>query len=446
MNFESSVHEIDEVTREIVVSIAAPLFLERVTSRLSQVQRTTAIKGFRPGKAPIKLVSQLHGKNERLRVLDALINESLSEVIKKNDLTILGSPAVTIASEGDEGKDVEYSAKLFLLPQPVIDIDTSIEIKVPRHKDVSSLVDEHITSLCKQSAKFTLLEDRNEVLDGDGIDLRYGTLNSADTKELSSDASQAVRGEEHTARLEISPKTTIPELYKAVIGKERGKKFEVSFTEDLQGSEKPTNWWAEVDAIYTIAPAERDDELAKKSQPPCETFAELESAVRVRIEAMVASSRINYIDSEIMGVLAERSTFKIPEIMIQEQLPLALGVGNEDDEKAIELRFRAQWISLTDEEKSSVKEEAEAQVRDSIILSRCAAQLNVKIEEEDITNRLQQVLKEINEGGRQLTALDFKRYSNAELVGREVLMLKTLALLRERTTVEEVDEIEHADS
>lgn len=85
--------------------IPKTMVAEEYKHALAEVAKTTQIKGFRPGKAPIKMVEAQTDKSRLLsHVLDHVLSPAYSEVIHEHKLIPLVEPRVTPKSM-EEGKD-----------------------------------------------------------------------------------------------------------------------------------------------------------------------------------------------------------------------------------------------------------------------------------------------------------------------------------------------------
>ncbi|MFZ2199232.1 MAG: trigger factor [Microgenomates group bacterium] len=83
---------------------------------LAEVAKTTSIKGFRPGKAPIKMVESQTDKSRLLsHVLDHVLSPAYSEVIHEHKLVPLIDPHVNPKSM-EEGKDWVMAVEVAITP------------------------------------------------------------------------------------------------------------------------------------------------------------------------------------------------------------------------------------------------------------------------------------------------------------------------------------------
>lgn len=83
---------------------------------LESVAKTAQIKGFRPGKAPLKMVEGMTDKSQLYsHVLDHALSPAYSEVIHEHKLVPLIEPRVTPKSM-EEGKDWTMSVEVAIAP------------------------------------------------------------------------------------------------------------------------------------------------------------------------------------------------------------------------------------------------------------------------------------------------------------------------------------------
>jgi FKBP-type peptidyl-prolyl cis-trans isomerase (trigger factor) len=84
---------------------------------LKEIAKTANIKGFRPGKAPLKMVEASSDKSQLYsHVLDHALSPAYSEVIHEHKLIPLVEPRV-IPKSMDEGKDWVMSVEVAVAPE-----------------------------------------------------------------------------------------------------------------------------------------------------------------------------------------------------------------------------------------------------------------------------------------------------------------------------------------
>ena len=96
-----------QVTVEDKSSVKKILHIEvpesEVTNQLDaaykQLKKTAKVKGFRPGKTPRSILERMFKKDVHMDVTSRLIQDSLIEAIKEEDIATLFDPFTQIASD-----------------------------------------------------------------------------------------------------------------------------------------------------------------------------------------------------------------------------------------------------------------------------------------------------------------------------------------------------------
>ena len=113
MNFQSSVVDIDEVTKQISVTVPKERVAKEYETSVKNVSRSARVNGFRPGKVPKHMVERLMGDRIRYDVANRLINEALRGAYEEHKLEVVGEPEVDL-KEMEPAKPLEFTAKVAL--------------------------------------------------------------------------------------------------------------------------------------------------------------------------------------------------------------------------------------------------------------------------------------------------------------------------------------------
>ncbi len=115
---------------------------------LAEVAKTAAIKGFRPGKAPLAMVESQTDKSKLYsHVLDHLLSPAYSDVINDNKLVPLVEPRVTPKSM-EEGKDWVMAVEVAMAPEIDLgDYEKYVKTSLTKHEK------EHKHAESKEKAK-----------------------------------------------------------------------------------------------------------------------------------------------------------------------------------------------------------------------------------------------------------------------------------------------------
>src|SRR5271165_980157 len=95
-----SVENIGKLERRMQVQVPAERVTQEIASRLAQLTRTARLKGFRPGKAPLKVIRQQFGQQVHQEVIGELLRASLNEALTQSRLAPAGDPRIEPKSMG----------------------------------------------------------------------------------------------------------------------------------------------------------------------------------------------------------------------------------------------------------------------------------------------------------------------------------------------------------
>jgi trigger factor len=168
-----SVESTGTLERRMEVQVPAVEIDKAVNERLQRLSRTVRLKGFRPGKVPVKVVRQQFGQQVRQEVLGDVMQSSFAEAVEQEKLTPAAGPRIEPINVG-EG-DLKYRAVFEIVPQ--IELKGLDTLRVERPvADVSSAdVDAMIENLREQKPTFASVE--REARDTDRVTVDFvGTI------------------------------------------------------------------------------------------------------------------------------------------------------------------------------------------------------------------------------------------------------------------------------
>ena len=104
----------------VLVEFDVEVGVARVTTELekayNQIARSAKVRGFRPGKAPRKVLTHLYGARIAADVAQKLVDETFPQAVTDQKLQPVTSPAVE-AQGVAENKTLSYKARVEVLPR-----------------------------------------------------------------------------------------------------------------------------------------------------------------------------------------------------------------------------------------------------------------------------------------------------------------------------------------
>ncbi|WP_153116563.1 trigger factor [Rhodocyclus tenuis] len=107
---------VNPLERRIDLSVALADFEKDVAQRLQRMGRKLKLPGFRPGKAPISLVTRQYGDEARHEALTDALDRALGEAVQAQQLRVAGYPKIE-AKASESTTHLEFSAVFEVYPE-----------------------------------------------------------------------------------------------------------------------------------------------------------------------------------------------------------------------------------------------------------------------------------------------------------------------------------------
>ncbi len=308
-----SVEKTGDLERRMTVQVPAENIDSQVSGRLDELRRQVRLKGFRPGRVPMKIIRQRYGDQVREEVLQQVMQSSLQEAIGEQELRVAGVSSLQPTPQSDSG-DFEFTAELEVFPEiPELDV-ADMQVERPEAEITDADVDDMIETLREQRRTFSEVERAAE--DGDRVRLGY-------VAEL--DGERVPEQGEHEIAPVLGELAAFKELEDAVRGMSAGEEKEVELTfpanyrhEGLAG--KTAQVKLAVKAVDAAELPEVDDAFA-------EAFGieggvdELRDGVRKNLEREMRQAVSNRLRQTVTDGLGERfADMPVPASSVEQEI------------------------------------------------------------------------------------------------------------------------------
>ncbi|RFC37987.1 MAG: trigger factor [Candidatus Nitrotoga sp. LAW] len=221
----SSIEIMSGLERRLNASIPLQLVGSEMEARLKTLARTAEVPGFRPGKAPFKILEQKHGAKIQQEVLQDALRQSFAKEAQENQLKVVGYPTFEVKTTDPDAVWIEYSATFEVYPEVILgDISAeSMEQAVYTLSDAD--VDTTIATLRKQHATFEVIDRAAQ--NGDRVHIDFSGLLEGKIFE---------GGEARNLAVLLGVGRLLPDFENAIIGMKAGetKSFDMTFPADYQ--------------------------------------------------------------------------------------------------------------------------------------------------------------------------------------------------------------------
>lgn len=172
----SNVETLTGLQRRLTAIIPQQQLRSEVELRLKRLGRTAKVAGFRPGKAPIKVLEQQYGDAVQQEVLGESLQRSFAEAAIANQLDVAGYPEFELKTIDLKAPEIEFSATFEVYPEVSIgDISAETLTRVVFTMSDAD-VEDTIQTMRKQRAEYKTVERAAQNDDQLLIDFS-GTLN-----------------------------------------------------------------------------------------------------------------------------------------------------------------------------------------------------------------------------------------------------------------------------
>ncbi len=382
-----------ELTREIEVEAPAEEVSKAYRTVVKRYQKLARIPGFRAGKVPESLVRSKFARELRQEVMETLVSERFREAIRERKLNPVSEPQLLDLMLVD-GQPMRFKAAFEVLPEFDVSGYESVKVEKPDTDLGDEEFNAELDRVLDGYATVEPVEEDRALVDGDWAEIQFRgviqPLAQTVTEEgVTAPATEPITGED--VLIEIGGKDTLAAFNEALRGAKVGQEltFEVEYPADFgqpQLAGQKVDYDVTVKAIKKKTFPERDDELAKQlgnyaSWEDFEKQFRMTKQARKR-ESLEMGARNRMLD-EVIG----RYHFPVPESFVQQQVDARLerglralaqqGMKSEDMRKLDFGRLRA-----------AQRDEAEKEVRASLVLDRIADVEGVTVSEAEIDNEL----------------------------------------------------------
>jgi len=171
---------------KVIVEFDEAEFEPSVAAAWREIAKEARVPGFRPGKAPRRLLEQQIGTEyARSEALKQAVPEFYSQAVIDADVDVIAAPELEI-TEGEESGDVTFEAVVETRPTVQVAGYDGLRIEVPRATATQEEVDEQIDRLRGQYGELTEVERAAADTDYVTIDIS-GTQDGEEVDGLSAE-------------------------------------------------------------------------------------------------------------------------------------------------------------------------------------------------------------------------------------------------------------------
>jgi trigger factor len=431
----TSVEPLEGNKVKLSVAVPAADFEQAIDAAFRKLAREVKIPGFRPGKAPRKLLEAQFGPEvAREQALRDALPDYYAEAVADADLDTIAPPEIDITA-GEESGDVAFDAVVEVRPIVEITGYDGLRVEVPSPAVDDDVIDEQIDSL---RDRFADLEEKSGTLaDGDyaQIDIKASIPDAGDGDEVI-DALSAT-----DFLYEVGSAMLVDALDTELRGARSGDilKFNDTLPERFgeRGGDEVTFQVLVKEAKAKVLPEATDEWVSEVSE--FDTLDELRADARQRLELYAKVQAQMLVRDKVLEATAALVDLEPPDALVAQEMERRLhDLAHRLEAQGANI---AQYLEATGQEQDAfvagVREGSTGAVKADLALRAVVAQEAIEASDEELDEEIARLAERVEQKPAKVRR-DLEQRGVIEAVRSDIARNKALQFLVDHATV--VDE------
>ncbi len=422
-----SKNQVETNKYELEIEVSAEAFEEALQRSYLKNKSKITINGFRPGKAPRKIIEKEYGEEVFFEdAVNDVYGPAIEEAVKEAELILVAAPDVEV-TEVSKAAGVKFKATC--TTKPVVDIKDykGINVKKTVNAVTDEAVEHEIGHMLEKNSR-TISVDSRAAENGDDVVIDF---------EGFKDGVAFEGGKAEKFTLKLGSGQFIPGFEDQVVGHNVGDEFDinVTFPEEYQAKElagAPVVFKIKLHEITTTELPELDDDFVKDTSD-FNTVDELRADVRKHLEEDAEKQADNEVETAILDAVINKLEGEIPEVMYENKVnDMIEDLSQRLSQQGIQLDMYLQFTGMTmDSLKTTYREQAEKQVKLRLALEKVVELEAIEPTEEEIEQEFAHIGEHYN-----MPVETVKQYIRAEDIKLDVAVGKAVDLIKDSAVIE----------
>lgn len=353
----SNVENLGALERRFDITISLETLQDEIDKRLNRLAKTVKLHGFRPGKVPLKIVTQMYGAQIQQDVLNDTVHKEFKDTVQQQNLQVAGYPRFEAKPAENNDSLYTVSATFEVYPEIALGDLSNQSIERPSAQVSEEDIDKTLDMICKQRVTYKPVDRAAQK--GDRVKIDYhGTINGDDF----------AGGKAEDVHLILGDGKFLKDFEASLISMQVGdnKSFDVVFPEDYHGKDiagKTVTFAIKLNQLEEPVLPQVDTEFAKSLGIPDGDLTKLREGIQQDLEREVFKRVRSKLKEQVMQLLLNTTQIEAPSILVNQEKERLLQNAKSD----LEARgVKTKEISLTSDH---FKEKAEYRIKLGLILA-----------------------------------------------------------------------------
>ena len=421
-----NVEKLEKSRVAVTVEVGAEEFEAAVAKAYAKARGKLSIPGFRPGKAPRKMIEKLYGAGVFYSdAVDIALPEAYTQAIGQSGLDVVGYPEIEIVDDKIDENGFTFKATVAVYP----------EVKLGEYKGLTAEKEEIKVSADDVKERLNEMAERNARLVSVDRKAKKGDIAVIDFEGFDNgEAFEGGKGENY--ELELGSGSFVPGFEDQVIGMKAGeeKDLDITFPEDYHKdlAGKKVVFHVKAKEIKCKELPKLDDDFAKDVSE-YDTLKELKDSIKREITEQREQSAKYAVENELMEKVAANIECDIPDALIDEQCARFL----EEFKQRLQSQGIPydQYCKVTNMDEAKFLEEGKEPATRQV---RMDLAVNAIIKEEKLEATDEEVEKQYNDLAEKysMDVGELKKYLDAMSVRTQIIRDKAISVVVDSAKIE----------
>jgi len=418
-----NVQKLSPVLVEFDVVIDADLVKKEVDKAYRSVAKTARVRGFRPGKAPRKVLTHMFGARVAADVAQRLVDDSFPRAVSEHKVQPVSSPAFEPQKLVDN-QPFSYKARFEIIPEIESVEYEGLEAKRPTTAVDPEDLEAELVALRRENSTLEAPEAQRSAEKGDVVTIDF---------EVEVNGALIDGAGAQDFQVELGAGSLIPAIEEALTGKGVGDKADAKAQmpeahphAGLRGQE--ATFKLSLKELKTRVLPALDDEFAK-DLGDYETLDDLKKGLSEQIELRKKEQADNTLAERLVVALVQKNPIPLPPSLVQRQMKVT--------EQEILQRARAQGQTVTGlgaELRQKVQADSEVKVRAGLLMAEIAKKEKLQIGNEQIEEGLKELAEQTGKNVAKVRA-EYSDPKRREMLIGMILENKVLDIIEAKAKI-----------
>ncbi|RDU99251.1 trigger factor [Trinickia dinghuensis] len=328
------VENLGKLERRVTISLQKDTVQKEIDSRIRQLAKNVRMPGFRPGKVPLKMVTQQYAGQVEAEVLSDKVGKQFFDISRTENLRVAGQPSFS-PKDGAADDTYAFDATFEVYPEVKIGDLAGAEVERSVTQISEGEVDRTLDILRKQRVHYHARGEAGEHGDGgDDVTAKSGDRVTVDfVGKLEGVAFEGGTAEDFA--FVLGEGRMLPEFEQAATGLKVGeaREFDLKFPDDYHGKDvagKTAQFTITMKKIEWPHMPEVDAEFAKSLGIADGDMTKMRAEIKDNLEREAKRRTQSLVKNQVMDALIKVSELDVPNALIEQDQQRLVDMARQD--------------------------------------------------------------------------------------------------------------------